>query len=286
MLYLARYIFRLIEYITFHYITRRLPTRFRNIRPKLSFGDEKNIILPSTAQLRESQSISFEIHSWASPTMNEEYLAYHAAVFKQLNLKINYSRSSQPSHGVWITRVLRSTHADVIVFFDLDCVPLCRKIVEFSVAEAFKKSTLYGIAQVSNHISPASFIFCGPAFLVIDLRLYRKLGSPYLHASPWYDTAEYLSALCCDEQIEYYTLMPIAYHEEPSDRLHSIGRYGVGTYYDGGIFHLWRGREGRHLEIFKTVCSSVLHGSRFNLRDLIQSGCFGRISDHIFNLKG
>ena len=79
-------------------------------------------------------------------------------VFDRFELPINYTKANYP-HGAWMDQICRGLDSDVFIFFDADCVPLDREIVDESVAYAIENNTFVGLAQASNHIPPFTHVF-------------------------------------------------------------------------------------------------------------------------------
>jgi hypothetical protein len=136
---------------------------------------------------------------------------------------------------------------------------------------SYENISIFGIAQASNHIPPGDFIFCGPSFLAISVDAWKSVGSPPLREFPGYDVAEYLSYLILKSNKKYFSLLPEYFHEHSGDFLHCFGEYGIGTYYEGGVFHLWQARNGRFLNYFITACNSVLNSSPIEKNILFKS---------------
>ena len=63
--------------------------------------------------------------------------------------------------------------------------------------------------------------------------------------------------------MKYKTLMPTHYCKRPEGErwfLHSYGEYGIGTHFEGGVFHLYQGRLPQNQTLFKRVCGDIIKG--------------------------
>jgi hypothetical protein len=70
----------------------------------------------------------------------------------------------------------------------------------------------------------------------------------------------------------YKTLFPTHYYKRPEGErwfLHSYGEFGIGTHFEGGVFHLYQGRHPQNQELFKQVCKDIINGtfSTDNMKD-------------------
>ena len=260
-----------LNYLIFHYIIRIIRIKFRNLNHKIKPEIHKENFFEFNSKKDNDKKNKLAIHTWGSPTINQELLTYHQKVFEKLNLPINYTRTKQIGHGRWMESILNSSESDVVIFFDLDCIPTNRNIVIKAAKYCIENESIFGIAQASNHIPPGDFIFCGPSFLAISVKAWREIGSPPLREFPGFDVAEYLSYLILKKNRKYFSLLPEFYFEQSGDYLHCFGEYGIGTYYEGGIFHLWQARNGRFLNYFITACNSVLNDKPIDKNQLIRS---------------
>jgi hypothetical protein len=255
------------DYLFFHYLIRHLNI----ILPNNKHPINKNENEKSFKIISSNKEIKISLHSWATSIINPELILYHQEVFEKLNLPINYTCSDYKGHGKWMESILKSSTSEVVIFFDIDCIPLNREIVLEAAKYSNDNVSIFGIAQVSNHIPPGDFIFCGASFLAISLEAWKNVGSPPLREFPGYDVGEYLSYLIIKNNKKYISLLPEYYHEFSGGYLHCFGEYGIGTYYEGGIFHLWQSRNGKYLNYFFSACNNILNNTQLDTKNLIRS---------------
>jgi|GEM_PF-1978602 len=179
-----------------------------------------------------------------------------AAVFRHLGYEIEQTCETGLNHGLFLDRIMSGLgDDDIMLCVDIDCFPTNGKIVEeaFAVAEA---GGLIGCAQVSTHIDP-SRIFTAPMFLAISKRLWTDLGQPSFCANPTGDIAQTVHdrARAAGVRIEY--LAPWACLI-PKWSLAGEALYGVGTFYRGGVFHLFESRTSPFTFAFYAVAADVL----------------------------
>lgn len=201
-----------------------------------------------------------EIHTLAWPNTDPRIVSGHTDVTTSMDLNVAYT-IHQADHGLWMDAIMSSSKADVVGFLDVDCIPTERRAVEKAVEWAAANKSFVGIAQVSNHIPPASHIYAAPAFFFIWRETWERLGNPTFAATPHGDVAENVSYAAELARIPYKTLFPVAYTNPPDEgawRLHTYGHYGIGTYFESGVYHLYQSRMQKNINLFCHACVTVM----------------------------
>jgi len=204
-----------------------------------------------------------EIHTLAWTTVDPKIIKAHTDTCKFLGLNVNYT-IQDIRHGEWMDGVMRSTKADVVLFLDIDCVPTNKLIVDKAIAWAHVNKSFVGIAQVSNHIPPYSHIFAAPAFFAISKEGLELMNRPTFLETEQCDVAENVSYAAEMMKIPYKTIYPTHYFKPPAEgiwKLHTYGEYGIGTHFEGGIFHLYQGRTPDNTLIFESACKAIQNNS-------------------------
>ncbi len=186
---------------------------------------------------------------------------YHKKVMDYLDIPVNYYHLDSMDHGQFITDILATHQHDVIGFLDIDCIPKNRAIVEKAIEWVIKHDSFIGLAQVSNHIKPATHVFAAPSFFFITRSCYEALGKPSCLANGRSDVIEELSHIADEKGISYKCLYPLYYEKNPSEgrwRLSNYGYFGIGCHYAGGIYNLYQSRLELNTALFKTQCDKVL----------------------------
>ena len=98
---------------------------------------------------------------------NNTKLFYESSkqVMDNFKIPVNYQLIDKQDHAEWIDNILRNTTADIIVLFDVDCVPTNRQIFDKCLEYVKKNGTMIGLAQASNHINGGGGYFCCPIIL-------------------------------------------------------------------------------------------------------------------------
>ena len=181
-----------------------------------------------------------------------------------MHLDIKYYHSEGLAHNVWMDKVMEDADTDIVGFFDIDCVPTNTNIVEKCVQYVSNTNNFIGIAQTTNHIKPGYHVYAGPAFFFISKQTYfDRLGKPSFSETYRSDVGEELSYVAEEKDVEYKCLYP-SYFEKSSHeggwRLGNYGYFGIGTYFDCGIYHLYQGRFNYYTEFFEKRCDQILNG--------------------------
>jgi hypothetical protein len=204
-----------------------------------------------------------EIHSLHWNNVDQRLVQAQKTVLDKFGLSINYTKGNYP-HGAWMDHVCRNSDADVLVFFDADCVPLDREIVDESIAYAIKNDSFVGLAQASNHIPPFSHVFAAPSFFVITRSCYEKLGSPSFSETRRSDVAQELSYIAEEKRKRYRCLYPTKFDGVPVEgvwRLSNYGLYGIGTLFANRVYHLYQGRFNHNVDLFCRRCEQIVQGN-------------------------
>lgn len=144
---------------------------------------------------------------------------------------------------------------DVALLTDIDCFPLNREIVERAFARA-RAGAIFGCAQSTNHIDPDR-VYVAPMFMAISRRTWEALGRPSFSPDASNDVAQRLNDLARERGVEIEMLAPFG-AIVPKWRLGDLGLYGVGTFYRGGVFHLFESRWTPFAFVLFDVARAVL----------------------------
>lgn len=156
---------------------------------------------------------------------------------------------------------------DVALLMDIDCFPLNREIVDQAFAAA-REGRLFGCAQSSNHIDPDR-LFAAPMFLAISRRTWDRLGRPSFRQDERNDVAQRLNDVALEAGVPVDLLYPWACIV-PKWRLGDVALYGIGTFYRGGVFHLFESRRTPYTFILHEVADAVLNDREIDHLALIR----------------
>jgi len=203
-----------------------------------------------------------QIHCLYWPNVDKKIVNAHKKTCEHLGLVVNYTEQEIP-HGLWMDNIMMSSIAEAKLFLDIDCVPTNKEIVDKAIGFALHNKSMVGIAQVSNHIAPYSHIYAAPAFLAISRDIWDDMGRPSFCENETCDVAENVSYAAEIYKVKYKTLYPTHYMREPEGGawdLHTYGKYGIGTHFEGGVLHLYQGRMPDNAMLFHNLCKGIRSG--------------------------
>ncbi len=192
----------------------------------------------------------------------------------KFGILVNYT-IEKIEHGAWMSRVLENAKSDMICFFDIDCVPIDKENLIYHIQKARFHKSFCGIAQVSNHIPPATHIYAAPAFFVIhkecwnNIKVSMSAGSDGKRVG---DVCELFTYAAEDKRIEFSLLMPEYYYKEPQEGLWNLadkGCYGIGTVFQDTVYHLYQSRFNENVDLFVKHCNMIIEGN-LNMSDFIK----------------
>jgi hypothetical protein len=186
-----------------------------------------------------------------------------ARVFAHFGYAIEQFRQNRRPHGEFLDEIMQSLGADdAVLCMDIDCFPTNRDVVERAFAAA-ESGGLLGCAQVSANIDP-NRIFTAPMFLALSRRTWDGLGRPSFVGDAHGDVAQGVhdAAVAAGVKVEY--LYPWAC-VVPKWSLAGQVLFGIGTFYRGGVFHLYESRNSPYAFIAFQVADDVLAGGETDI---------------------
>jgi hypothetical protein len=178
-------------------------------------------------------------------------------VFAHFGLRIDQRERTGVNHGDFLDAYMAEIGADdIALLMDIDCFPLNREIVDRAFASA-RQGGIFGCAQSSSHVDPHR-IFVAPMFMAISRRTWNQLGRPSFSPDTHNDVAQRLHDVAVAAGVEVEMLYPWA-AIVPKWRLGDIALYGIGTFYRGGVFHLFESRWTPFSYILFDVADAVVN---------------------------
>ena len=178
------------------------------------------------------------------------------AVFAHFGYQIDQRERTGLNHGDFLDAYMAELGPDdAALLTDIDCFPLNGEIVERAFAAA-RAGAIFGCAQSSNHIDPDR-LFVAPMFMAISCRTWEALGRPSFRPDADNDVAQRLHDLARARGVSIEMLYPWA-AIVPKWRLGDVGFYGLGTFYRGGVFHLFESRWTPFAFLLFDVAEAVL----------------------------
>lgn len=229
-------------------------------------GRDWERLQPQIRPVAEPRELSLEIYSTYCHNVPVELLEMQARVFAHLGLplqQVEFGGNEQDDrvlhrgHGETIEHLIHKSSADLLIFFDIDCIPLNRAIIEHGYIPSMLAGCLVGPAQRANHID--RLIYAAPSAIGFSRSLYTRVGSPALGPTKVFDVCGRLTHACESRRIPVVKLPPVS-SIVPKWSLYDDTQhhYGHGTTYAGGIFHGFEIRLGSTRDMFLAKCREVL----------------------------
>ena len=194
-------------------------------------------------------------------------VAAQKRVLAHFGLNIDQRERTKLDHGVFLdSYMLELDEDDVALFLDIDCFPLNREIVD-KAFDAARAGRIFGCAQSANHIDPDD-IYAAPMFLAISKRTWEALGRPSFRSDAETDIAQRLNKIALANGVAVDLLYPWG-SIVPKWRLGDVALYGIGTFYRGGVFHLFEGRATPYAYILFDVAEAVCADRPIDYSDLM-----------------
>ena len=199
-----------------------------------------------------------KIHSMYWDNIDPRIPEYQKKVFDKLGLKIIQHRLNGVDHGTWVDWVLfNEKEADVILFMDIDCIPLCKSAID-DIPTICADGTLYGAAGCANHLDK-NRAYVGAWFMAVNVNTWNKFGRPTCRALSNSDVAQNLT----DAWLEYKQNVVMVYPSKVDVPLWDLpgmpNAYGHGTTYGNVCYHLFESRNQTNIDRFITKCEEVLN---------------------------
>lgn len=150
---------------------------------------------------------------------------------------------------------------DLVIFLDVDCVPLTDSAIPRLVDSAMA-GRLVGGVQRANHIDNGQHLYVGPFCMAFTRQLWLDLGSPSFNLTPRADRAEELTFLCEEKGLPVDFLW-VSHVGEPMWDLRpdipGLPRFGLDTEYEGLFYHTFLSRCGEvYQHRFIDHCSKLI----------------------------
>jgi hypothetical protein len=179
---------------------------------------------------------------------------------------------SEP-HGRWMDYIHTTIESDLILFLDIDCVPVSENSIDEYLKRAAQGS-LVGNAQRSGHLKNDNHVFAAPSALAISKETFAKIGRPQAGETIRSDVAEEYTFAAEMHGVKIDLFMPTRYDREvyrydwEQDRRpywtleNGLPNYGLGTTYGlpslDFFWHNFQIRISGQQEHFRKKCEELL----------------------------
>lgn len=194
-------------------------------------------------------------------------------VFTHFGYEIVQEDRTGMDHGDWISeKLIELPEGDSILFVDIDCVPTRKAAVEEAFAAA-EQGVLYGVAQAANHLDK-DHIYVSPVYLCVSQETWQRMGKPNGKICKELDeegfrndSGQRITRAAEKHGVPIRLIMPTG-SIKPMWNLSYAGFYGIGCFYESGIFHLFQSRKKRKIRWFLEICEMIQSGQPLNLMQI------------------
>jgi hypothetical protein len=209
-------------------------------------------------------SLSYSIdNKYAEWKVRPEVMQAQKKVFNHFGLTLNQISDSL-QHGHWMTKICKEiakhNNIDIVVFFDLDCIPLKENIYDHILSK-IDENTICGIEQSCDCNKSAGHIYAGPACLAFHVDILKKIDDFSFVEDDWSDVAQRFTYDCQEKNINVNFFKFIS----SQSKLWRLGDtdefFGIGSVYDDIIYHHFNIRMPEHQQSFISKCNEVINSS-------------------------
>lgn len=175
-----------------------------------------------------------QVFSCYMDNIPENVPIYQKKVFEKFNMGIT-QELIKTSHPEYMNEKIRTLDFDVLIFFDIDCIPLKPGLYEYIVNQIKDNNSIIGVEQVNQTRSP-NFIYAAPACFGITKEVYEKLNYPSFDMTDEYDVGTEFSWVAPKYDVNV-KLFEITSSLNKKWNLANKKRYGNGTIYDDWLYH-------------------------------------------------
>jgi len=216
--------------------------------------------------------MKINIYSYANSDLNPEIAKYQKLVFNKFNIKINQifgppiqktnNNFDYEDHPNALTNIIKNSNDDLIIFFDIDCIPLSYDFYPKIIEQIKDKKTLAGAIQCANHIDKNK-PYVSPAFCGFSKQLYLDCGEPSFNTDRRFitgcDNMQRFTDTCIqhNKKIIFWNITDSG--NSKWDILSHNIKFGNATIYEKMIYHQFEIRFENNHDQFIKKCKQILN---------------------------
>jgi len=172
-------------------------------------------------------------------------------------------------------RIAKKYDFDVMVFLDIDAVPLNDKAIDLYVEQAYN-GAIVGNIQRTNHIQNGQHTFVAPSAMAISTSTFLTINKPSARETSRSDVGEEYTWLSEKKGIKVIKYMPLKFEAAPAEApigwalADGMPRYGLGTTFGDPVtgeetfWHNFQVRLQGQPERFMNKCDQLLNDGEIN----------------------
>lgn len=204
----------------------------------------------------ESNGLDISIITFYNDNIPLPLVKAQKTVFDKFGIRIEQTLTHL-SHPDAIDHYVKNNQFDVLIIFDIDCIPLTKDAVSEAAQIVRKNNCIYGAIQNANHIE-GSADYASPAFICFSRRTFELIGSPSFKPTRRGDVGAELTYRAREENIDV-KLLRVAEVNVPLWKLSDGTMFGHGTNYENKVFHAFESSKSHKSKmIFIKKCMAIL----------------------------
>lgn len=218
------------------------------------------------------------IVSFFMNNIHTDTITWHDKVVKKYNRSgVDHLRiQTNGTHGASMDYIWASNKElkyDVIMFLDIDCIPLHPDALDYFLLKA-SEGKLIGNAQRSNHIENNQHVFAAPNAVAMSADTYEKIGRPSAEPNYRGDVGEEYTFAAEEHGVPVEIVLPLKFDRAPRRMVWETDQsphwaladgmpvYGLGTTFGDTrelFWHSFQIFHAGHQEIFWKRCEEELN---------------------------
>ena len=196
------------------------------------------------------------IASFYNSNIPHDILDMQHRVFDKFGIHHEQHLTDQP-HSHAIDDFILANDFDLLMLFDIDCIPLDGRIIGDAARIVTERPCIYGAIQNANHI-PGSPDYVSPAFMCLTQYTYELIGRPSFRETYRSDVGGEITHRARENSIDV-EFLKVASVRTPQWRLSDGTPFGHGTNYGNRVFHAFKSRHGGETRgLFIDKCREIL----------------------------
>jgi len=204
----------------------------------------------------ESKDGGMKIITFYNDNIPQPVVNAQKAVFDKFRIPVEQTLTHM-SHPDAIDDYIGNNQFNVLIIFDIDCIPLTKKAVTEAIEIVTETDCVYGAIQNANHVE-GSADYASPAFICFSMRTFKLIGGPSFKPTRRGDVGAELTYRAREKNISV-KLLRVAEVSVPLWKLSDGTSFGHGTNYDNKVFHAFESsRSHTSNMIFIKKCMEIL----------------------------
>ena len=192
--------------------------------------------------------------------VNPSFVDLQKKIFNKYGYNIDQINvKNWTTHGGAVNQYLSTIddENEIIVLFDIDCIPLNNNIIHKAVDWCKNNIGIFSLAQKAVKLKDP-IIHAAPAFMVFSIKTYNVLGRPSFETNLRSDCGAEMTHAAREKGVEIRMLYP-SHVESPYAQLDGPIQFGYGTTYGNEIYHAFESRFRQRDSFFINKCNSIIN---------------------------